>query len=80
MLSSDESSVLIIVSPRWSIATYFDSGNLDVKKDYTKIRGVLDEALEGYTQKGGQFEKKGERLIEDNRNIFFHGTGFHCIK
>ena len=80
MLSRDEYCILIVVSPRWYVATYFDSGNLDVKKDYTRIRGVLDEALDGYAQKGGQFENKGERLTEDNRHIFFHGTGFHCIK
>ena len=69
VLSSDEYSVLIVESPRWSLATYFDSGNFDVKKDYTRIKGVLDEALDGYAQKGGQFQNKGERLTEDNRHL-----------
>ena len=79
MLSSDKYSVLIVVSPKWSVATYFDSGNLDVPKDYTRIKGVLDEALEGYAQNGGPFEKKGERVM-DNTHKFHHGTGFHCLK
>ena len=55
MLSSDEYCVLIVLNPRWSVATYFDSGSL---KDYTRLKGVLDEALEGYAQKGGHFHKE----------------------
>ena len=79
MLSRDEYCILIVVSPRWSIACYFDSGCL---KDYTRIKCVLDEALEGYAQKGDHFykEKNGERLTKDNKHILWHGTGFHCIK
>ena len=79
MLSSDEYAVLIVIRPRWSVATYFDSGSL---KDYTRLKGVLDEPLEGYAQKGGHFykEKNGERFTKDNKHIFWHGTGFHCIK
>ena len=79
MLSSDKYCVLIVLSPRWSIATYFDSGSL---KDYTKIKAVLDEALEGYAQKGGHFdvEKNGERFSKEKKHIFSHATTFHCIK
>ena len=78
----DKYCILIVLSPRWSIATYFDSGSSSKKKDYTKIKGVLDEALEGYAQKGGHFEKekKGECLTNDNKHRFRHGTEFHCIK
>ena len=53
-----------------------------MKKDYSQIKGVLDEALEGYAQKGGHFEKekKGECFTKDNKHRFRHGTEFHCIK
>ena len=79
MLSSEDYAVLILISPRWSVATYFDSGSL---KDYTRIRSILDESLEGYAQKGGHFhkEKNGEYLTKDKKHIFRHGTGFHCLK
>jgi len=79
VLSRDKYCTLIVLSPRWSIATYLDSGSL---KDYTRIKGVLDESLEGYAQKGGHFEKdkKGECLTNDNKHRFRHGTEFHCIK
>ena len=77
MLSSDEYCVLIILNPRWSVATYIDSGSL---KDYTRIKGVLDEALEGYAQKGGHFHEGKERFTKEKKHIFCHGTGFHCIK
>ena len=78
----DKYCVLIILNPRWSIATYLDTGSSSYKKDYTRIKGVLDESLEGYAQKGGHFhkEKNGEHLTKDNKHIFWHGTGFHCIK
>ena len=60
MVTRDKYCVLIILSPRWSIATYFDSGSLSIKKDYEGIKGVLNDALEGYAQKGGHFEKGGK--------------------
>ena len=47
MLTRDKYCILIVLSPSWSIATYFNSGSLDRKKDYIRIKGVLDEALEG---------------------------------
>ena len=82
MLSRDKYCTLIVLSPRWSIATYFDSGNKCKPRNYNRIKGLLDEALEGYAQMGGHFhkEKNGERLTKDNKHIFWHGTGFHCIK
>ena len=84
MVTRDKYCVLIILSPRWSIATYFDSGSLSIKKDYEGIKGVLNDALEGYAQKGGHFEKggkfKGECLTADNKHRFRHGTEFGCLK
>ena len=47
---------------------------------YTKIKSFLDNALEGYVQKGGPFNKKSEFFTDENTHKFLHGTGFHCIK
>ena len=80
MLSRDKYCALIYVSPRWSIATYLDSGNKSTPRRYTRIKGVLDDALEAYAQKGGPFHKKSEFFTEDNTHKFLHGTGFHCVK
>ena len=80
MLSRDKYCALIYVSPRWSIATYLDSGNKSTPRRYTRIKGVLDDALEAYAQKGGPFHKKAEFYTDENTHKFQHGTGFHCIK
>jgi hypothetical protein len=81
VLSRDKYCSLIYVSPKWSVATYLDSGNKVRPRRYTRIKGVLDDALEAYAQKGGPFHKKSEFLTEDdNTHKFLHGTGFHCVK
>ena len=84
MVTRDKYCILIILSPRWSIATYFDSGSSSIKKDYDRIKGVLNDALEGYARKGGHFEKgnkfQGECLTTDQKHQFRHGTEFNCIK
>ncbi|KAK1621251.1 hypothetical protein QYE76_026768 [Lolium multiflorum] len=49
---------LIILCPKWSLAQYFDSSNTTTTKDYKRIRGVLDEAILGYSKNGGAFDKK----------------------
>jgi hypothetical protein len=46
---------LILVDPRYSVAIYLDSGSEVKTKNYAYIKGVLDDALEGYTKKGGDF-------------------------
>jgi hypothetical protein len=79
----DKYCVLIILNPRWSIATYLDTGSSSNKKDYTRIKGVLDEALEGYAQMGGHFEQgqtNGECFSLNNKHRFRHGTQFDCMK
>jgi len=79
----DKYCILIILNPRWSIATYLDTGSSSNKKDYTRIKGVLDEALEGYAQKGGHFEQgqtNGECFSLNNKHRFRHGTQFDCMK
>ena len=80
MLSRDKYCILIVLSPKWSLAQYFDSGDLTTKKDYTRIKGVLDEALEGYAQKGGHFDKKGECIRTNGKHGFKHVTTFPCVK
>ena len=81
MLNRDKYCALIHVSPRWSVATYLDSGNKSQPRSYNRIKGVLDDALEAYAKKGGPFHKKSEFFTEDdNTHKFLHGTGFHCVK
>ncbi|KAK1648797.1 hypothetical protein QYE76_066602 [Lolium multiflorum] len=41
----DTYCTLISISPKYSLATYFDSGSAK-RKNYARIRGVLDDALE----------------------------------
>jgi hypothetical protein len=48
---------------------------------YTRIRGVLDEAIHGYSQNGGTFDKKGECIRSGTGKYGFkHVTEFPCIK
>ena len=51
-----------------------------MKRYYTRIKSVLDEALEGYARKGGHFEKNSQSVTKDNTHKFKHGTGFKCVK
>jgi hypothetical protein len=44
----DKYCVLIVISPKWLNATYFDSGSTEKPKDYTNIKRVLNHALVGY--------------------------------
>jgi hypothetical protein len=43
---------LILVVPRYSVTVYLDSGSEVKTKNYVYIKGVLDDALEGYAKKG----------------------------
>ena len=80
MLSRDNYCALIHVAPRWSVATYFDSGNKSQPRDYNRIKSLLDDALEAYAKKGGPFHKKSEFFKDDKTHKFLHGIQFHCIK
>jgi hypothetical protein len=71
VLHRDKYCTLIIVAPKYSLATYFNSGSLTMKKTYTIIRGVLDDALEGYAKKGCPFANKAEYL-RDGKHVFTH--------
>ncbi|KAK1632824.1 hypothetical protein QYE76_007139 [Lolium multiflorum] len=77
----DKYCTLIILCPKWSLAQYFDSSNTTTKKDYRRIRGVLDEAILGYSKNGGTFDKKGEFVRPDTKKLGFkHVIDFPCIK
>jgi hypothetical protein len=52
-----------------------------MKKDYKRIRGVLDEAILFYSKNGGTFHEKGEFIRPDTRKHGFkHVINFPCIK
>jgi hypothetical protein len=46
---------LILVAPRYSVAVYLDSGSEAKTKNFTYIKGVLDDALGRYAKKEGDF-------------------------
>jgi hypothetical protein len=48
-------------------------------KNYAYIKGVLDDALEGYAKKGGDFRARAEN-VKDGRHMFKHVTKFPCVK
>lgn len=79
MLCRDKYCTLIVICTKYSIASYFDSASQKKKKDYTRIRGVLNEALEGYAKKGCPFVNKGE-CIKDDKHVFKHVLEFPCVK
>jgi hypothetical protein len=70
---------LILVAPRYSVAVYLDSGSEAKTKNYAYIKGVLDDALEGYARKGGDF-RAGAKNVKDGRHMFKHVIKFPCVK
>jgi hypothetical protein len=70
---------LILVAPRYSVAVYLDSGSEAKTKNYAYIKGVLDDALEGYGKKRGDF-RAGAENVKDGRHMFKHVTKFSCVK
>jgi len=81
VLSRDKYCTLIVLCPHHSVAQYFDSSNTTYRKDYDRIKGVLNEAIEGYAQNGGTFHKAGEYIRPANgKHGFRHVTEFPCVK
>ncbi|KAK1619417.1 hypothetical protein QYE76_024934 [Lolium multiflorum] len=77
----DKYCTLIILDLKWSLAQYFDSSSTTTKKDYKRIRGVLDEAILGYAKNGGTFDKNGQYIRLDTKKLGFkHVIDFPCIK
>jgi hypothetical protein len=70
---------LILVDLRYSVAIYLDSGSAAKTKNYAYIKDVLDDALEGYARKGGDFRKRAKN-VKDDRHMFKHVIKFPCIK
>ena len=80
MLSRDKYYVTISLGPKWSSAQYFDSSSTTYKKDWARIKNVLDDALEGYIQKGGTFVEKMAFVKSNKKHGFRHVTEFHYIQ
>ena len=80
VLSRDTYCTLIVLCPKWSLAHYFDSSSTATGKNWTRIKGVLDEAINGYAQNGGTFDKNGECKRANGKYGFKHVTEFPCIK
>ena len=80
MLSRDKYCVTIALCPKWSLAQYFDLSNTTYKKDWARVKTVLDDALEGYIQKGGTFVEKMAFVKSNKKHGFRHVTEFPCIK
>ena len=80
MLSRDKYCTLIALSPKWAVAQYFDLSNVTTKKNYEITKGVLDDALEGYFQKGGTFDNNRAFIKTNRKHGFRHVTEFPCIK
>ena len=57
------------------MATYFDSDR-QLKKDYTNIKKVLDDALPGYAKSGGTFRRP---ICRYDKHVFTHVTTFPCV-
>jgi hypothetical protein len=56
---------------------YLDSGSADKRKDYTLIKGVLDDAINDFVEKAGPIKKE---VVRRDQLIFKHITTFPCLK
>jgi hypothetical protein len=56
---------------------YLDSGSADKRKDYTLIKGVLDDAINGFVEKARSIKKE---VVRRGQLIFKHNTTFPCLK
>jgi hypothetical protein len=54
---------------------YLDSGIADKKKDYTFIKGILDDAINGFVEKAGPIKKE---VVRRGQLIFRHNTPSHA--
>jgi hypothetical protein len=55
---------------------YLDLGSADKKKDYTFIKGVLDDAINSFIEKAGPIKKE---VVRRGQLIFKHNTTFPCL-
>ena len=61
---------------KYSDATYLDAGSA-TKRDYSNVRRVLDSALTGSFNAGGNFLR--EKVVK-NMHVFHHITEVPCVK
>ena len=73
---SNGRAVLIVLYPRVSHAVYFDPSRDYEKKDYTHIMNILDDALQGFSIRGGHMQIRKQR---NKKTGFAHKTNFCCI-
>jgi hypothetical protein len=73
---SNGRAILIVLYPRVSHAVYFDPTRNYEKKDYTHVMNILDEALHGFSLKGGYIQIRKNR---NRRPGFLHKTNFCSI-
>jgi hypothetical protein len=73
---SNGRAILIVLYPRVSHAVYLDPTRNYEKKDVTHIMNILDEALHGFSLKGGHMKIRKTR---NKRPGFSHKTNFCCI-
>ena len=69
--------VLISLHPQYSQATYFDSHRHVKKKDYTRVKEVLDDALAGFRHRIGT--KLDREFVRRGSPVFNHKTDFPCV-
>ena len=64
-------TVLIVLYPQVSHAVYFDPSKDYEKKDYTHIMNILDDALQGFSFRGGhvQIKKQRNKKIESSHKL-----------
>ena len=58
---SNGRAVLIVLYPQVSHAVYFDPSRDYEKKDYTHIMNILDDALQGFSFRGGHMQIRKQR-------------------
>ena len=73
----DKYCVLLVLCPKYSVVTYLDSGREDKPKDYTNLKKALDNALVGFSMRGGVFKRK--RKGRGGIVSFHHIVNFACV-
>ena len=58
---SNGRAVLIVLYPQVSHAVYFEPSRDYEKKDYTHIMNILDDALQGFSIRGGHMQIRKQR-------------------
>ncbi|KAK1612707.1 hypothetical protein QYE76_036380 [Lolium multiflorum] len=72
----DKTCTLISITPKHSVATYLDADGKSTT-DYTNVKAVLDDALNGYVKAKGNMQRPNVRY---GKHVFKHQTKFPCVK